>query len=66
MRRRAESVAIILTQYLGIPPENLVTQGYGEEYLKVPTQGAELLNRRVTIRNITELLNVQQSEAQPQ
>jgi outer membrane protein OmpA-like peptidoglycan-associated protein len=54
--RRAESVAVILTQYLGIPPENLVTQGYGEEYLKVPTTGAELLNRRVTIRNITELL----------
>ena len=55
--RRAESVALILTQYLGVPPENLVTQGYGEEYLKVPTLAAERLNRRVTIRNISELLD---------
>jgi outer membrane protein OmpA-like peptidoglycan-associated protein len=63
--RRAESVAIILTQYMGIPPENLVTQGYGEEYLKVPTLSAERLNRRVTIRNITELLGGGQVAAAP-
>ena len=35
---RAE-VADILTDAFGVPPENLVTQGYGEEYLKVDTRG---------------------------
>ena len=35
--RRAEEVAIILTDTFRVPPENLVTQGYGEEFLKVPT-----------------------------
>jgi outer membrane protein OmpA-like peptidoglycan-associated protein len=54
--RRAEAVADILTQDFGIPPENLTTQGYGEQYLKVPTQGPERLNRRVTVRRITPLL----------
>jgi OmpA-OmpF porin, OOP family len=57
--RRAESVAEILTQDYGIPPENLTTQGYGEQYLKVPTQGPELRNRRVTVRRITPLLTGQ-------
>jgi outer membrane protein OmpA-like peptidoglycan-associated protein len=63
--RRAEEVAAILTEHYQIPPENLVTQGYGEDYLRVNTEAANERNRRVTIRNITELLNVQQSEAQP-
>jgi OOP family OmpA-OmpF porin len=54
--RRAETVAEILTQDFGIPPENLTTQGYGEQYLKVPTQGPERRNRRVTVRRITPLL----------
>jgi outer membrane protein OmpA-like peptidoglycan-associated protein len=53
---RAESVAAALTDSFGVPPENLVTQGYGEEFLKVQTEGAEQANRRVTIRNITPLL----------
>ncbi len=30
--QRAESVAELLTEVYGIPPENLVTQGYGERY----------------------------------
>lgn len=55
--RRAESVAEILTYYYDIPPENLITQGYGEGYLKIPTQDAERQNRRVTLRRITPLLN---------
>ena len=38
--RRAESVAEILTYYYDIPPENLVTQGYGEEYLEGSDRGA--------------------------
>ncbi|HWK38312.1 MAG TPA: OmpA family protein [Hyphomicrobium sp.] len=54
--RRAEEVAIILTDTFGVPPENLVTQGYGEEFLKVPTQQAERANRRVAVRRITPLL----------
>jgi outer membrane protein OmpA-like peptidoglycan-associated protein len=54
--RRAESVAVILTNAFQIPPENLVTQGYGEQYLKVPTDGPSRENRRVTVRRITPLL----------
>ncbi|MFZ5709068.1 MAG: OmpA family protein, partial [Pseudomonadota bacterium] len=54
--RRAESVALALTEYFDIPPENLVVQGYGEEFLKVDTQGAERANRRATVRRITDLL----------
>ncbi|WP_343232420.1 OmpA family protein [Microvirga terricola] len=58
--RRAETVATILTQRFGIPAENLTTQGYGEQYLKINTQGPERRNRRVTIRRITPLLQGQQ------
>ncbi len=38
--RRAEEVAIILTETFNVPPENLVTQGYGEQFLKVADAGA--------------------------
>jgi outer membrane protein OmpA-like peptidoglycan-associated protein len=58
--RRAETVATILTETYGVPAENLTTQGYGEQYLKVDTQEPARENRRVTIRRITPLL---QSEA---
>jgi outer membrane protein OmpA-like peptidoglycan-associated protein len=54
--RRAESVAEVLTEQFGVPFENLTTQGYGEDYLKVPTDGPERLNRRVAVRRITPLL----------
>ena len=54
--RRAQTIAQILSYYFGIPPENLVTQGYGEQYLKIPTAAAERQNRRVAFRNITYLL----------
>jgi outer membrane protein OmpA-like peptidoglycan-associated protein len=57
--RRAETVAQILSYYYGIPPENLVTQGYGEQFLKVPTTAANRDNRRVAFRNITPLLRPQ-------
>jgi len=53
---RAATVARILTDFYDIPPENLVTQGYGERYLKVKTEAAERLNRRVTIKRITPLV----------
>src|SRR5712691_11476657 len=54
--RRAESVAVILTNVYQIPPENLVTQGYGEQFLKVPTPGPSRENRYVAARRITALL----------
>ena len=53
---RAESVAVVLAEAFGIPPENLTTQGYGERYLKIRTEGPEQENRRVTIRRITPLV----------
>ena len=55
--RRAESVALALSEYFDVPPENMVIQGYGEQLLKVPTQAAEPENRRAVVRNITALLN---------
>jgi outer membrane protein OmpA-like peptidoglycan-associated protein len=57
--RRAESVALALSQQFQVPAENLTTQGYGEQFLKVPTQAAEQQNRRVTARRITPLLTGQ-------
>lgn len=63
--RRAQSVATILTRDFAVPPENLTTQGYGKQYLKVQTQGPSRENRRVTLRRITPLLNgPQQTGAQ--
>ena len=55
---RAATVARILTDFYGVPPENLATQGYGERYLKIRTERAERENRRVTIRRITPLITV--------
>ncbi|MFZ5737896.1 MAG: OmpA family protein, partial [Pseudomonadota bacterium] len=63
--RRAESAAALLTQQFGVPAENLTSQGYGEQYLKIPTQGPERQNRRVTIRRITPLLNGGQASLPP-
>jgi outer membrane protein OmpA-like peptidoglycan-associated protein len=55
--RRAESAATLLTQQFGVPAENLTSQGYGKQYLKEQTDGPSRINRRVTIRRITPLLN---------
>ena len=60
--RRAEEVANILTEEFNIPPENLVIQGYGEEFLKVDTDGPSRANRRVTVRRITPLINRRSAE----
>jgi OOP family OmpA-OmpF porin len=57
--RRAESVAVILSDTYMVPPENLVTQGYGAQFPKVPTQEALRENRRVTLRRITPILTGQ-------
>jgi len=61
--RRAESVAVALTEQFNVPPENLVTQGYGEQYLKIDTQGPEEANRRVAVRRITPLIDGPQAGA---
>jgi outer membrane protein OmpA-like peptidoglycan-associated protein len=53
---RATAVAEVLTEEFGVPAENLVTQGYGEQYLRVDTQGPEPRNRRVSILNLTLLM----------
>ena len=55
--RRAESLALALTEYFGVPPENMVVQGYGEGELLVNTQAAEVQNRRTVVRMISGLLN---------
>jgi outer membrane protein OmpA-like peptidoglycan-associated protein len=57
--RRAESVAVALTEQFQVPGENLVTQGYGKEDLKVQTDAPERANRRVAIRRITPLIDAQ-------
>lgn len=56
--RRAESVALALTEFFEIPPENLIIQGYGERHLRIPTAAAEERNRRVAIRHISPLLGL--------
>ena len=55
--RRAESVAVALSEEFQVPAENLVTQGYGKQDLKVQTNGSERANRRVAIRRITPLID---------
>jgi outer membrane protein OmpA-like peptidoglycan-associated protein len=54
--RRAESVAVAMTNQFGVPAENLSTQGYGRQFLKIPTEAPERANRRVAVRRITPLL----------
>ncbi len=54
--RRAQAVADLLSQQFGVPRENLVTQGYGKQFLLVPTSEPERRNRRVVVRRITPLL----------
>ena len=63
--RRAEAAAELLTQQFGVPAENLTSQGYGEQYLKIATDAPERRNRRVTVRNITPLLNGGEANAAP-
>lgn len=61
--RRAQAVATILTRNFNVPPENLTTQGYGAQYLKVQTSEANRENRRVVVRRITPLIaNGQQQQ----
>lgn len=54
--RRAETLALALNEYFGVPVENMVVQGYGERFLKIDTQTDERANRRAAVRQITQLL----------
>ena len=63
--RRAEAAAELLTQQFGVPAENLTSQGYGKQYLKEQTDGPSRINRRVTVRRITPLLNGGQASLPP-
>lgn len=54
--RRAESVALALTEYFDVPPENMLVQGYGEQFLKIRSEGDIRENRRASVRRITDLL----------
>ena len=55
--RRAEAVANLLSQRFGVPAENLVTRGYGKQFLLIASDGPEWRNRRVVVRRITPLLS---------
>jgi outer membrane protein OmpA-like peptidoglycan-associated protein len=63
--RRAEAAAELLTQQFGVPAENLTSQGYGSQYLKEQTDGPSAINRRVTVRRITPLLDGNANAAPP-
>ena len=63
--RRAETVSVILSEQFQVPFENLTTQGYGEQYLKIDTDGPERTNRRVAVRRITPLLSQKRGESPP-
>ena len=55
-RERAAAVKQALVTYYVIPPENLKTVGFGERFLKIPTEEAEAENRRVSVARITPLV----------
>ena len=59
--RRAQAIADTLSQQFGVPRENLVTQGYGKQFLLIQTDGPERRNRRVVVRRISPLLQGEQS-----
>ncbi|MEM1040907.1 MAG: OmpA family protein [Pseudomonadota bacterium] len=54
--RRAQSLKYALVDWFGVPARSLVTVGYGEEYLLIPSQWEEWRNRRVTLRRATAVL----------
>ncbi len=55
-RKRADAIRAALLDYFVLPSGTIMTVGYGEQFLRIPTPDAEPENRRVTIRRITPLL----------
>lgn len=54
--RRAATVLEVLIAEYGVPAENLEAVGYGEQYLRIDTEGNERRNRRVVVRAVGALL----------
>jgi outer membrane protein OmpA-like peptidoglycan-associated protein len=57
--RRAKAVAVALSEGFAIPPENLITRGFGERYPKVETERPERRNRSASLRRVTDLLHAE-------
>ena len=55
-QNRAEALRSALVNSFGIPAGALVTAGFGERDLLVPTQQSEWQNRRVTLRRIDQFV----------
>ena len=55
--RRAESVALALSEIFGVPAENMIVQGYGERYLKVQTRPPSRATAASPLRRITWLVD---------
>jgi outer membrane protein OmpA-like peptidoglycan-associated protein len=53
---RAASLKRDLRRYFGVPSYNLETVGYGEDFPIVPTPYEEWRNRRVTLREVSDLI----------
>ncbi len=60
--QRANAVRDALLEFFLIEDRNLAVIGHGETYLKIPTEGPEAENRRVTLRRITQLLRQTQAQ----
>ncbi|MEE9314201.1 MAG: OmpA family protein [Rhizobiaceae bacterium] len=54
--QRARSLKRALTNWFGVPRRMLITVGYGEDNLLIPTRREEWRNRRVTLRRVTGVL----------
>lgn len=54
--RRSQSLKRALTNWFGVPPRMLITVGYGEDDLLVPTRHENWRNRRVTLRRVTGVI----------
>lgn len=59
--RRARAIAVALSESFAIPPENLITKGFGEHYPKIDTDRPEPLNRSASLRRVTDLLHAEKT-----
>jgi outer membrane protein OmpA-like peptidoglycan-associated protein len=50
-QHRAEAVRRVLIEQFGLPPDTLISTGFGKELLKIPEQPFADQNRRVQIVN---------------
>lgn len=57
--RRARAIAVALSEGFAIPPENLITRGFGELFPKIETDKPEPRNRAASLRRVTDLLHAE-------